>query len=67
MISDLDIWRSANTLIKQHGVDAALIASQRADGLLAKGDIEGQRVFKAIVEAINELQRLGPKEGERIN
>ncbi len=67
MISDLDIWRSANTLIKQHGDDAALIAAQRADELLAKGDIEGQRVFKKIVKAINELQKNGPGESERVN
>ena len=67
MTSDLDIWRSANTLIKQHGDDAALIAAQHADELLAKGDLEGQRVFKAIVEAINHLQRTSPKEGELIN
>jgi hypothetical protein len=65
--SDLDIWRSANTLIKQHGIDAALMAAQRADELLAKGDLEGQHVFKAIVEAINDIQRTGPKEGELIN
>lgn len=67
MTSDLDIWRSANTLIKQYGDDAALIAAQRADELLAKGDIEGQRVFKKIVKAINELQKNQPGESDRVN
>jgi hypothetical protein len=67
MISDLDIWRSTNALIKQHGDDAALIAAQRADELLAKGNIEGQRVFKKIVKAINELQKNQPGESDRVN
>jgi hypothetical protein len=31
MISELDIWRAANLLIRQHGADAELEAAQRAD------------------------------------
>jgi hypothetical protein len=31
MISDLDIWRAANLLIRQHGDEAELAAAQRAD------------------------------------
>jgi hypothetical protein len=31
MISDLDIWRAANLLIRQHGDDAELAAARRAD------------------------------------
>jgi hypothetical protein len=66
-IAQVDVWRAAHILVKQHGEDAAIIAAQRADALLAEGDIEGQRVFKAIVKAINELQRIEPREGERAN
>lgn len=55
--SDIDIWRSANLLIKQHGADAAIVAAQRADELLAAGDVEGQLVWKRIITAINDLQR----------
>ena len=43
-IDDMDGWRAANLLVKQHGEDAALVAAQRADDLLAQGDIEGQIV-----------------------
>jgi hypothetical protein len=42
--TDIDIWRAANILIKSHGEDAALVAAQRADELLAEGDVEGERV-----------------------
>lgn len=64
-IAQVDVWRAANVLVKQHGDDAAIIAAQQADALLAKGDVEGQRVFKEIVRAINELQRTGPTADER--
>jgi hypothetical protein len=41
MIYDLDILRAANILIKRHGVDAAMLAAQRADELLEEGDTDG--------------------------
>lgn len=67
MIADVDIWRAANLLVKQHGFDAPLVAAQRADDLLAQGDVEGERIWKKIVEAIRELQRTTPSDGERVN
>ncbi len=39
MIHDLDIYRSAQILIREHGEDAALEAAMRADAMLEKGDI----------------------------
>lgn len=44
MIADIDIWRAAALLVKQHGEDAMFLASQRADGMLAKGDVDGLSV-----------------------
>jgi hypothetical protein len=67
MVSDLDIWRAANILVQEHGEEAAIIAAQRADELLAKGDVEGQIVWKRIVRAVAELQKRKPGEGERVN
>ena len=66
-IADLDIWRAANLMIKQHGADAAIAAAQRADELLASGDIEGEIVWKRIVAAVNELQRRDREPGEALN
>jgi len=37
MSSDLDIYRAANLLIKQHGDEAAIQAAMRADQLLDAG------------------------------
>ena len=41
MTSDLDIYRSANELIKQHGDAADIEAAMRADELLVTGDLQG--------------------------
>ncbi len=37
MISDLDIYRSANVLVKRHGGEALIEAAMRADKLLEVG------------------------------
>ncbi len=55
MISDLDIYRSANELIKQHGDAADIEAAMRADELMEAGDMEGEAVWLRIVKAIEEL------------
>ncbi len=39
MIHDLDIYRSAQLLTREHGEDTAVEAAQRADAMLEKGDI----------------------------
>ena len=55
MASDLDIYRSANELIEQHGEDAPVLAAMRADELMEAGDMEGEAVWIRIVKAIEEL------------
>ncbi len=45
MTSDLDIYRSANELIKQHGEAADIEAAMRADELIEAGDMEGRAVW----------------------
>ena len=55
MTSTLDIYRSANILVTQHGDDAPIHAAMRADALLEKGDLEGYAVWKCIVETVKEL------------
>ncbi len=41
MVPNLDIYRSAQVLIKQHGQDAPIHAAMRADAMLEKGDAVG--------------------------
>ena len=55
MTSDLDIYRSANELIEQHGEAADIEAAMRADECLAAGDMEGEAAWLRIRKAIEEL------------
>ncbi len=41
MTSDIDIYRTAQVLVKRHGEDAPIEAAMRADALLEKGDLDG--------------------------
>jgi hypothetical protein len=56
MISELDIWRAANLLIRRHGADADIEAARRADLMLERGDRDGQLVWMRIRRAIAQLQ-----------
>ena len=55
MIPDLDIYRSANLLVRLHGQDAPIQAAMRADELLEAGDLDDAAVWKRIVKAAEEL------------
>ncbi len=63
MTSDLDIYRTANVLIREHGDEAA----QRSDAMLEKGCLDGQRIWKRVLAAVKEIQRQEPREGEAVN
>ena len=67
MTSDLDIYRTANVLIKEHAEDAALEAAKRADAMLKKGSLDGQKIWKRILAAVKEIQREERREGEAVN
>ncbi len=67
MTTDLDIYRTANVLIREHGEDAALEAAQRAYAMLEKGEIDGQLVWKRVLAAVKEIQRQELREREAVN
>ncbi len=67
MTSDLDIYRSANELIKQHGDAADIEAAMRADELMDAGDMEGEAVWLRIGRAIEELLSEERPEGEKVH
>ncbi len=60
MIPDLDIYRSAQVLVKRHGQDAPIHAVMRADAMLDKGALDGFAVWKRVLRAGEELQRVEP-------
>jgi hypothetical protein len=55
MIPDLDIFRSAQVLVKRHGQDAPIHAAMRAEAMLDKGDLDDCAVWKRLVKAVEKL------------
>jgi hypothetical protein len=52
---DIDIYRSAQLLIKRHGEDAAIHAAMEADACLERGDLDGKAVWLRVIKAIEVL------------
>jgi hypothetical protein len=68
MTAELDIYRAASILVKEYGAEQApLMAAKRADALLELGDADGQRMWKAVLRAVEELTRTERGPGERVN
>ena len=67
MISDLDIYRSAKVIMKQHGKDAQIHSTKRASAMLEAGDLDGYATWKRVLRAVEELQRAAPKLGEAVH
>ncbi len=66
MTSDLDIYRSAKLLVKQHGEDAPIHVAMRADAMLEAGDLDGYAVSRVLLRAVGELQGTEPGCGARV-
>ena len=66
MISDLDIWRSAQVMVKRYGDDAPIEAAARADEMLDQGDMDGFAIWQRITAAVEELLRAKPRPGEKV-
>jgi hypothetical protein len=64
MIPGLDIWRAAQVVIKRYGEACATEAAMRADEFLDHGNLDGRNVWLRIMQAIEELQRDRPRDGE---
>lgn len=67
MTSDLDIYRTASVLIREHADEADLVAAQRADTFLEAGDMAGSAIWRRVLTAVKEIQREEPEEGEAVN
>ena len=66
-VSDLDIYRSAKLLVKQHGKEAPIHAALNADAMLDRGDLDGQRAWLRIVKAIEVLLETRPGDGAAVH
>ncbi|WP_299625476.1 hypothetical protein [Pelagibius sp.] len=60
MIPDVNVYRTASLLIREHGFDAAQAAERQADRFLDSDDWDEHRVWRRVVAAVQELQRTAP-------
>ena len=67
MLSDLDLWRAAKIMVMRYGDGAATEAAMRADEFLEQGNHDGKRLWMRKMQAIEELQRERPREGEAVH
>ena len=66
-MEEVEVWRTANVLIKLHSEQAAFVAAERADELFAKDDFLGCTIWTRVVRAILEIERQKPRDGEAVN
>lgn len=59
-MKDIDVWRSANLLIQQHGGSAEWEAARLVERAREKGDAEGERVWVEILKASSVLRNTKP-------
>ncbi len=67
MLSDVEIYRADQATIQEDDDEAAPHAAQRADELMAAGDMDGRAVWHRIERAIDEPRRTTPDEGEGLH
>ena len=67
MISDKQIYQAATVLIEKYGEDAPIEAALRADELLDRGDIDGERVWIKIGKAVDELLATERPKGAKVH
>ena len=60
-MTDKEIYSAAQAVVKSYGDGALLHAAQRADELLAEGDMDGRRIWHRIGDAITDL--ISPERG----
>ena len=57
MVSNLDIYRSANVLVQQHGEDALIEAAMWADSLFDFGQVEAPGLAGARGQILSPIPR----------
>ena len=66
MLTNFDIYRSANVLVKRHGEDAPIEAAMRADAMLEEGDLGGYAAWRRILRAVEEFLSKGQPRGNML-
>jgi hypothetical protein len=60
VISEIDIWRVANLMLKRYGAAAQVESARRAAELAAARDTIGVAIWLRVVDAIRQLANTSP-------
>ena len=60
-MKEIDIYRAATEMLKQHGEDAVLQAALKSDSLLSQGDTTGAKIWRDIIKKIEILLQQKPE------
>ena len=58
MVVQLDTWRTADLLLRQHGPEAAAVAARRSNERVRTNDFNGVAAWRRIIAAIGQLSRV---------
>lgn len=61
MVQDMDIWRSAASMVKAHGDNAPVVCVELMDRWAKRGDPEALETWRRIMEATRRLTECGSK------
>jgi len=53
ILSNAEVYKMADDLMRQYGKDAVIVASLRAGEMLNDGDVDGYRTWKRLVMLID--------------
>ena len=66
-MEEIDIWRSAALLLRQHGENADPHACRHMHVMIERGDPKEEAVWKHIMKAIAVLQRRAPGSPDQVH
>jgi len=66
-MKEADIWRTANEMIHEYGLEAESCARFRAEKLRQEGILDDAQEWQHIADAIAELKRHTPESDESVN
>jgi hypothetical protein len=55
MIQEIDVWRSAASMVKAHGDDAPMVCTELVERWAGRGDTEAAKVWTRIMDATRAL------------
>lgn len=66
-VAEIAIWNAARLILQRHGPYAEFTATRRLTDAVQNGDAESKATWICILNAIRDLQRLEPLDGDSLH